>query len=226
MHKLMSAVLTFVIPILHPENSWNWMSLKQHVAQTIRSISQQTSDRWNAVIVANHGSDLPDTPGQFEVKWVAFPPNSLYDRDAADNKRFYDAVRWNKGLRVLAGMLHAQPKGHVMVVDHDDLISNRLVSFVARNEERNGWYIKNGYIWSEGVDLLYCYSDFSQFCGSSHIIRADLYQLPSSIDHASEDYVRRIIGSHVLIREHLANNGAPLAHLPFRGAIYRMGHIG
>ena len=113
-----------------------------------------------------------------------------------------------------------------MVVDDDDFVSRRLTSFVASNFGENGWYVRNGYIWSDGGRLIYEYADFSKYCGTSHIIRMDLYELPTSVEAAAADYLRKIFGSHVYIREHLQQHGKSLQPLPFVGAIYRVGHAG
>jgi hypothetical protein len=226
----MNNILTFIIPVRHPANAKDWQRVKRTLGETIRSIARQDRDGWKAVIVANHGAELPDLPRGFEAKRVDFPPNPLhigwrsYPRGSDEREQIFEAVRIDKGRRVLAGMLHAGDMGHVMIVDDDDFVSCRLTSFVAANGQANGWYLFDGYLWSDGGRLLYRYSDFSGLCGSSHIIRADLYQVPPSLEAADETYIRRTLGSHVFFHNHLDASGTPLARLPFFGAVYRMGH--
>jgi hypothetical protein len=220
----MNNILTFIIPVRHPDNARNWPRVKKTLGETVRSIARQKSDGWKAVLIANHGAELPELPKGFEVKRVDFPPNPLYEREGVDKEKAYEATRSDKGRRILAGMLHAGDMGHVMIVDDDDFVSCRLTSFVAANPQANGWYFFDGYIWSEGGCLLYRYSDFSRFCGSSHIIRADLYRLPPSLEAADETYIHRMFGSHVRVHDHLDASGTPLAPLPFFGAVYRTGH--
>ncbi len=219
-------VLTFVIPLRHPANSPDWPALKNRLAQTIRSIAGQEDGRWRAVIVANEGSDLPVLPGKFSVKHVDFEPNPMFERGRNELEAFRDFFRVDKGRRVLAGILHAGAGGHVMIVDDDDFVSCRLTGFVAAHPQGNGWYVRDGYIWGDGGSLLFRYADFSQLCGTSLIIRADLYELPDSVASADLDYVRKMLGSHVFIRGYLAARGHPLEPLPFLGAVYRVGHAG
>ena len=111
-----------------------------------------------------------------------------------------------------------------MVVDDDDLVSNRLAAFVDANQGAYGWHFHDGYLWEDGSRLVYRYSQFSRLCGTSHVIRADLYGLPTDVREASETYVKRMLGSHIFIRDDLERAGTPLAPLPFPGAIYRIGH--
>jgi glycosyltransferase involved in cell wall biosynthesis len=219
-------VLTFVIPLRHPRNSTNWPALKRRLTDTVRSIAGQDDVRWRAIIVANEGSDLPPLPDKFKVKKVDFPPNPMFERGDNDLEAFRDTFRMDKGRRVLAGLLEADKTGYVMIVDDDDFVSCRLTSFVASHLGENGWYVRDGYIWGDGGRLIYEYADFSKFCGTSHIIRTALYELPRSVEAADPDYIRKICGSHIFIREHLEKRGDPLQPLPFIGAIYRVGHAG
>ncbi len=224
--KVLKTILTFIIPVRHQDNAPNWPEHKRRLAETIRSIAAQDRDGWKAVIVANEGADLPALPKGFDVKRVGYPPNRFSDRRAGDLEGYRDAFRLDKGRRVLAGMMHAGEMGHAMIVDDDDLVNRNLTSFVAANQEANGWYIESGYVWSDGGKFLYRYEDFSTLCGSSLIIRAHLRPLPASEQAADEVFLRRALGSHVLIRNDLARAGFALAPLPFPGAVYRVGHRG
>jgi hypothetical protein len=206
----MPTALTFIVPVRHPENAKDWNRQKQNLADTVRSISSQLCNDWNAVVVANHGSDLPPLPARIDVKWVDFLPNMMHERGNADRENFYDAFRADKGRRVLAGMLHAGSMGHVMIVDDDDFVSNRLASFVANHRASAGWFLSEGFAWNDGGKLLYRLSDFHQRCGTSHIVRSDLYAIPKNMGQASEGYVRRMLGSHVFIDGYLEVSGDPL----------------
>jgi glycosyltransferase involved in cell wall biosynthesis len=220
------SVLTFVIPLRHPQNAPDWPALKRRLAETMRSIAGQDDGRWRAIIVANRGSDLPPLPAKFELKQVDFPPNPMFEQGDNDREAFLDSCRLDKGRRVLAGILAADRASYVMVVDDDDFVSSRLTSFVAAHLGENGWYVRDGYLWGDGGKLVYEYADFSKFCGTSHIIRTSLYEAPARIAAMDPDYIRKIFGSHVFIREYLEERGEPLKPLPFVGAVYRVGHAG
>ncbi len=219
-------LITFIIPVRHQENSNDWASLKSRLSQTIASIAGQSNSDWRAVIVANEGADLPDLPPQFSVERVSFPPNQLYDLNGPDREKAYDAFRLDKGRRVLSGMLSARDSRFFMIVDDDDFVSANIVAFVAKHPNANGWKIEKGYIWSEGGRLLLHQNDFSNFCGTSLIVRSDLYRLPEKFEDADIDHMKSMMGSHVRVGKALAEAGSPLEALPFRGAIYRVGHSG
>jgi len=224
METLSTPVVTFIIPVRHPDNAKNWGALTKRLQQTARSIAAQTDKAWSAVVVANEGAELPPLPVGFSVARVGFSPNPMHDLDAADREAVYEAFRIDKGRRVLAGMLQAGSPSYFMIVDDDDFVSRDIVSFVSKNRGANGWSVTRGYVWSEGGPLLCLHSNFAGLCGTSHIIRADLYGVPSSFEDADEDYVKRMLGSHIRIEEILRAQGNPLSSLPFPGAVYRVGH--
>lgn len=221
----MNTIITFVVPVRHQDDVEDWPGIKATLSQTMASIAGQSHPAWRAVLVANEGADLPALPDGFEVVWVNFPSNRL-DPNARDREALYQAVRLDKGRRVLAGMLSRRDTQFYMIVDYDDFVSKELVGFVAKNPGANGWKLGDGYVWADGGRLLFLHDDFSTICGTCLIVRADLYDLPPDFASASDEYVRAMLGSHRKIGEILAQKNTPLAPLPFRGATYRIGHAG
>ena len=220
------SLVTFIIPVRHQDNARDWRLLKANLDQTIASISNQTNDDCRGIIVANEGADLPDLPERFSVVRVAFPPNDMHEIDKANVEDVYDAFRADKGRRVLMGMLRARDSRFFMIVDDDDFVSARIVQHVAENPGANGWTIDRGYIWDDGGRLLLGYDEFNHLCGTSLIVRSDLYGVPERFEDASLDWIKSMLGSHVRIADILAERGTPLVTLPFRGAVYRVAHKG
>lgn len=146
------------------------------------------------------------------------------------------AIRLDRGCKYLIGLLHAQKHNpdHVMFFDADDFISNRIAEFSNNQPAHNGWYIESGYIYDQASGALGVLDGFHMICGTSHIVNYRLFTLPNdlsrdatqeqilrSVDH---HYLFKIIGSHRWIAESLAQNGTALEPLPFKGAIYHVGH--
>lgn len=216
-------MLTFLIPVRHQETAKNWSEIKSYLANTIQSMAAQKHSDWQAVIVANHGADLPATPPKVDVCYVDIPPAIL--PDMRDRPKYNQAVREDKGARLLAGLVQSQPSGHVMVVDFDDLVSNRLAEFVAENSDSTGWYFDSGYLYSGGRDLFFYETGFWKLCGTSHIVRSDLLQVPAKVEDADERLKINWLGSHKSLKKDMALQGTPLVKLPFPGAVYRTGHL-
>jgi hypothetical protein len=123
-------------------------------------------------------------------------------------------------------MLAARDSRFFMIVDDDDFVSARIAGHAAENPDANGWAVERGYIWDDGGRLLLGYDEFNHLCGTSLIVRADLYGLPERLEDASLDWIKTMLGSHVRIAGILAERGTPLKPLPFRGAVYRVAHGG
>jgi hypothetical protein len=217
---------TFISPVRQQDNARDWGLLKANLVQTVASISNQTNHDWRGIIVANEGADLPDLPERFSVERVTFPPNDMHERGNLSLEDFYDAFRLDKGRRVLRGMLRARDSRFFMIVDDDDLISARLVQYVSENAGANGWLIDKGYVWDDGGKLLFGHDKFNHLCGTSLIVRSDLYGVPEQFESASPDWIKSMLGSHIRIAGILAERGTPLEPLPFRGAVYRVAHRG
>jgi glycosyltransferase involved in cell wall biosynthesis len=216
--------LTFIIPVRHQENSANWDGLVQNLKQTIRSICAQRNSDWKAIIVANQGAVLPELPKNFDVCFVDFPPNELHMRGSADLEVFREAFRLDKGRRLLAGIKHAADTKYFMFVDDDDFVHCDLTQFVSENMGENGWYINEGLIWEDNSKLLMKRTEFHLLCGTCYIVRSDLLALKKFERDIEFKYIKRTLGSHINMKGDLDKNRTPLKPLPFRGAVYRVGH--
>jgi len=221
-----TALVTFIIPVRHPDNAKDWGQLKARLTQTLESISGQTHPGWRGLVVANEGADLPPMPDRFSVVPVTFPPNNLHDLGMASEDAILDAFRFDKGRRVLAGMLAAPESRYFMIVDDDDLLSSRIVDYVSRQPEDSGWYVAKGYLWNDAGSVFCGVNNFNDLCGSSLIIRASLYGIPRRFEEADAEWIKDMLGSHRRIRSILAGKGATLRPLPFRAAAYRVGSSG
>lgn len=221
----MTAV-TFIIPVRHQDNAADWPKLKANLAQTLASIAGQSDSSWRCLIVANEGADLPPLPAQVEVVWVHFPPNQQHDIKSLPRDQVLDAFRFDKGRRVLSGMLAAKDSDYFMIVDDDDFVSRQIVAHARANAGSRGWSINRGYVWNDGGEILLEHNDFNHICGTSLIVRSDLYQLPDRFEDATEDFIKEMLGSHYAVAERLAVANTPLAPLPFRGAVYRVANPG
>lgn len=219
-------LITFIIPMRHPDNARDWSQLTSKLTETLASISNQNHSDWRCILVVNRGAPLPPLPEKVSVTWVDFPANQQHDIKSAPRDVVLDIFRADKGRRVLRGMLDARDSRFFMIVDDDDLISAEIVDFVSRHIDADGWYISDGYLWQDGGGWLFPVKNFDDMCGTSLIVRADAYDLPESFELASITWIKDMLGSHQRIKEILKRQGRPLQPLPFCGAVYRVGNSG
>lgn len=218
----MTAPLVFVVPIRHQDAVSDWGLSMRYLTQTLAAIAGQTVSDWECVVVANEGADLPEMPDRCRAEYVDLPVPDLPDPDN-DLEGFYDAIRVDKGSRIYAGVRDAAPDSHIMAVDSDDFVSNRLAALVMENRAAPGWNLERGYVWSGG-DWCYLQHSFHQTCGTSHIIRRDTYGTLEQDGQVDLTAVKRRLGSHIFIHHDLKDAGRPLPPLPFPGAVYRVGN--
>lgn len=224
----MDGSLTFVIPVRHHQSvgAGEWPSFMGRLRGTAESVCAQVSGRWTCVVVANANTPLPTFPDPVQVVRIEQPYLPLPDKRQVGQSAWDAAARADKGRRVALGLVQIQPRGHVMVVDFDDMVSNRLAGFVAQNADAAGWFVDSGYVY-DGSALLYkVKSGFNAMCGTSLIVRSSLLNVPASADAIDESWASLWLGSHMRLREDLAANGTFLIPLPFPGAVYRVGYRG
>lgn len=221
----MSAFLYFVIPVRHHDTVRDWSVVMRNLSQTLGSISAQTHPGWACVLVASYGAELPPLPPNCEARFIDLPPPDLPD-PRQGKKRYYDAIRRDKGLRIYEGMRELPPDVFIMPVDYDDFVSNRLAGFVAHNRSATGWFIPKGYLYSGGG---WCYrtSCLHEFCGTSHILRRGVLGSFEGPDKQPDlTAIKRRLGSHIFNQSDLENTPDALTPLPFPGAVYRVGTPG
>jgi hypothetical protein len=107
--------------------------------------------------------------------------------------------------------------GYLMLLDSDDLVSNRLAEFVMQRDNKRGYVVDQGYIYDAHLRRLTRVCDFDRICGSSAI----LYLSPADCRDPQFSW-REYVGDtwHAEFRTTSADLGRPLEPLPFPAAIY------
>lgn len=215
-------MLSFVVPIRHPDNVTDRPEQFRHLGDTFRSIGAQEGDDWEVIVVANPRQILPELARNMRVRWVEFPPNAA-TAEARTIAEFYGTIQFDKGRRVEAAADEIDPDASIMVVDDDDLVHRGLAKFIASRGERCGWRIDLGYVWLDGSAYLRRAEGFNTRCGTSLIVPREFY-LKYSGESFDAAQATRELGSHKLIFEHIPANRPKFRDVPFRAAIYRLGH--
>ena len=208
--------LTFAVPVRDPRGVDDWSAVKELMSVTLGSLFAQRGPRPRVVIGASPGTDLPDLPPDVQVVDVDLPYQPLPQGEGPDR---WDAILVDKGLRLAHALAGSRPRGHVMVVDYDDLVSTRLTEVVAAQPEAPGCFVDAGYLWDGGAVASILPTGFNDLCGTSLLIRADQLRIaadPSDPQHL--DWIKSTLGSHKQW-----HGLFELERLGFPGAVYRVG---
>jgi len=226
-------VITFITSVRHPYNcNGSFDDVRGLLAQTLHSIMSQGAPDHRIIVVAGAPFAPPVVDDRITYVEVDFPPPST----ARTASFGMPDLRIDRGGKYLIGLIAAKRLGtdHVMFVDADDYVSDRLAAHSAAQPQAPGWFLDRGYLYDRGRAELGVLDDFHLLCGTSHVVAGHLLPTPADLpldaaydtvlSSVPRDYLVRILGSHRWIAGHLAAAGTPLAPLPFLGAVYHVGH--
>ncbi len=207
-------MITFIVPLKSQAASINWATVQQLFHRTLGSLINQKHQDYRVIAI---GHDRPNSMhlDRPEVRWVNvdYPPPG----HAESAKTMQD--KWRK---VLMGLLTVDPAvgGFLMIVDADDLVSNRLAGHVAAYPNCNGWILKSGYSYKENSRFVQINENYN--CGTNAIINSKVINLPET--EADKGSCVMLTAGHTIIESEMAAQGTPLEPLPFRGGIYVYAH--
>ncbi len=212
-------MIVFIVPLRSAQTVNSWELVSKLFERCLKSICQQTSPQFKVIVVCH---ERPLTT--FEHPSITYIEVDFPVPIWKDNSDIYSRDK-DRARKVWFGLNHAQKyePSHVMIVDADDLVDNRIASFVAERPHCNGWYIEKGYEYCEGSDYIYLMrKNFYDKCGTCYIVR---YELLNQYKHLQFSDVKGFQFLHHQFVPHLMiENGTPLAKLPFEGAIYVIGY--
>jgi hypothetical protein len=223
-------MIAFVVPFRPKETSQNWAYHSALLGRTLKSICNQSANSFMVIVVY---TDLPEN--QFHhprIVYLKFPYQRLGMNDITDypgevskiyNER--DAVNvMDQGRRTIFGAKEAIRLNcnYIMSVDADDLISDKIASFVEKNSSNKsaGWYVNKGFVFFEGEKhLMKQPFKMNELNGSTHIIRCDLIPIPDFNSHNLLDF--HFFSAHGWLRKRISQQyGEELTSLPFYAVIY------
>jgi hypothetical protein len=206
-------MLGFVIPLKSKKVSQSWESTSKLFERSIKSVCNQSESEFRVIVVCHEKPDIEFVHPNVTYIEVNYPvPTQDYKSKKLDREQ-----------KTAIGIIESRNLNlsHIMVVDADDCISRHLAKFVSLNRESYGWFINKGYSYKDRSKLIKIIrKGFDRYCGTSIIIRADLYNFP--IDKNEDelgDYMYRFY-EHRQIRSTLTERGTPVDSLPFVGAVY------
>ena len=208
--------IIFGIPLRSRRSSLNWSQVTKLLDMTLRSVLQQHGEHDFGVILACH--EVPDLAvihdPRVTVAKATFPPPASFSEQMVDEGR---------KRRLIGSTMRALGGGYLMMVDADDLVSNRIASFVCSDAGPHGYILKNGYEFYSETGRVRVAPQFDKLCGTSAIVRFDVADLPTSVEDATPCYYTTF-SNHTWYESNASAQGRPLRPLPFPGATYVTNH--
>ena len=171
-------MIAFIIPIKSKTISSDWTNFLRLLNRCLNSVCNQSNTNFK-VYIACH--EIPETKfkdhPKVEFLQVDFLPPILEHKPS---DRWLKEADKGKKLKVAAKYAEKSGASYIMTVDADDCISSKICEFIEKNENNNipGWYMKKGYLYTEGKKYAYLnLQNFNTVCGTCIIIKPDLINL-------------------------------------------------
>ena len=210
-----SCVIAFVVALKAKSVANNWDRVCRLFEATLQSAYNQTDGDFRIIAVCHDRPALRHIyDGRVEFITVDFPPPP----------EVYDLMMQDKWKKIAVGVKRARElsPSFVMLMDADDLVSNRLVAHVKKYPDSNGWIITQGYNYVFGSRWIERANNYNG--GTNAVVSSRLIRFPKDLDDESIGSCVILRWGHMRIAEKLAEAGTPLEPLPFRGAIYIYRH--
>lgn len=209
----MDTKFVFLIPLRNPNTAQNWRRCVEICKSTLASACNQTASTsdYEVVLVCK---EFPEIDEYSNLKIIR--------RDFPNPQKTWEDQHRDKYNKIRCGLeyLSKYESLYIMKLDADDLVSNQTASYVLSDNNKNGYYINDGYQWTKGHKTMKVINNFHEICGSSNI----LFISGDSIK--KENVVNSDIFKlgHNITVETFKKNGRPLSAIPFSAAIYRTNH--
>lgn len=202
------------IPLKSKKVSSDWSRVTELFNNTLRSVFNQIDPNFK-VFVACH--EIPETPYGDDPRLEFLPVDFAPPRWRVE--RNVDRYRKRE---VIASRVRQEGGGYIMLLDADDLVSNRLVKFVHDDQAPYGYVVQKGWELNYERRKISRAPAFHRLCGSCAIINWDEEDLPRFPSAPESCRFRDFIdnNNHPAWASASASQGRPLQPLPFRGVIY------
>jgi len=210
-------MIIFVIAVRSAQVASDWSLVQRQAFRTTMSCLAQEEGEARCILVCHEQPfDLAPFGGKASFLEMDYAPPTREELKTGDHGDKW--IKLHRGF-VLARSMNPD---HVMILDEDDLVSNRLGGHLLRNPEVDGWEFRKGYVHEVGHRFLLKVDRFDAMCGSSFIARVEEDTLPASDGASREDHLLLRWG-HGLIGDKMREQGKRIEPLPFPGAIYMVG---
>lgn len=212
-------MITFGIPLKGRRASEDWNVTCALFQRTLRSVTSQTRGSWRVIVACDEAPTLPEEYfNDDRIEFLVMPSEQILS--PMDDK--------GRKVNAIAFKHRENGGGYLMLVDADDLVSNRIAE-LCENEDTNGYCSKTGYLYFEGSHYLRIVRKPWRICGSCTIVNWRVEDLPprpvdtiEELDEFRKQYI--VNASHNVIPSMMASRGRMLSTCPFTINVYSCGN--
>ncbi len=208
-------MIYFGIPLRSKSVSHNWEEVCEVFERTLRSAYHQTNPDFK-IFVACH--DLPTLRHTYDDRVEFLRADTPFPTDSYE-------MMLDKGWKIsmIAAKIREAGGGYTMLLDSDDMVSNRIAQYCVDHPGTNGFVSLHGYIYNEGLSYVKRTFKLYRICGSCSIINYSVDDLPDHMpanfhDDLKDQYIIR--RSHREIPNYMASIGRKLKTIPFITTVY------
>lgn len=170
----------FCIPLRSKKSSKDWDKVCRLLQTTIKSIARQSGGSFEAIVACH---DLPHLGEASSV------PVSVIRTDREEpTDRMEQLFDKRHKKMMLAEEVYKRGGGYMVMLDADDLVSNKLVRHICENHNERGFLINTGYACDVKKRKIERVEKFSELCGSCAVFYLDA----TDSDKARERWVYQI----------------------------------
>lgn len=209
-------MIFFGIPLRAKEASNDWNHVVEVFNRTLESVYRQTDPEFR-IFIACHNIPVLYKNYDKRVKFL------ISDQPVPKTRK---EMMLDKGWKVsmIAGQIRALGGGYTMLVDSDDILSNRIAEYVNAHPNENGFLSRYGYLYNDGDLYMRKILAPHRICGSCSIVNYTVEELPDRMPEnlwdaeINEKWIIR--KSHRIIPRYLAEHGRKLSEMPFPTTVY------
>ncbi|MBQ7434846.1 MAG: hypothetical protein IJV51_03490 [Oscillospiraceae bacterium] len=209
-------MITFCIPLRSKQVSRDWEGVCRIFNRTLHSVYRQTDPDFR-IYIACH--EIPELEHHYDERVQFLVSDSPIPQT-------HDEMLLDKGWKIelISRKIRENGGGYTMLVDADDLVSNRIAEYAAQHPGENGFLSDTGYIYNEGDTYCKQVRRLHRTCGSCSIVNYTVEDLPEQMPenlwderHVDTFIIRK---SHRQIPDYMASLGRPLQTIPFPITVY------
>jgi glycosyltransferase involved in cell wall biosynthesis len=192
------------------------------LSATLTSWLNQTDTNFEIVIACNEIPDQSIVPVDKRISYIIAQP---LERDMVAANPLADG--WAKRYLLWRRIAELGPR-YFFPMDADDLASCKLVEYVRKTRDPNGYLIRSGYVYDNQSKLFFLHPNeiltgpFDGLCGSSAMVTLETGE--AGADSRSR-WLEQILGKgHHEARAAFNREKRPAHEIPFPAVVYRINH--